>query len=95
MAPRLFPEGAVLGTVFPGPEEDEEADRQLREGLGNISPETLRQFVVLAVLVQAGLFAASLGVMLVAFRGQRRLGGALAILGVVALAIAVALYRRR
>lgn len=80
--------------VLPGP-DDPEADRDLKQGLQGISPETLRTFVVLAVLVQAGLFAGSLGVLLVAFRGQRLVGGALAVGGVSSLAISVAIYRRR
>ena len=81
--------------MFPEPSEDEEANRDLREGLANVSPETLRRFVVLAVLVQAGLFAASLGVMLVWFRCQRAVGGALLVGGLAALAVSFAAYRRR
>lgn len=80
---------------FPPDDDDAEADRALRDGLGNASPETLKAFVVLAVVVQAGLFAASLGVLLVWFRGQRVLGGALAVGGLLALAFAVVSYRRR
>ncbi|PSP57127.1 hypothetical protein BRC82_00820 [Halobacteriales archaeon QS_1_67_19] len=75
--------------------EDAEADRDLRRGLRGASPETLRAFVLLAVVVQAGLFAASLGAMLAAFRGRRLLGGGLVVAGLGALAVAGALYRRR
>lgn len=81
--------------MFFGPPDDAEADRDLRQGLAEISPETLRRFVLVAVLVQVGLFAASLGGMLVAFRGQRVLGGALVIGGLLALAVSVAVYRRQ
>ena len=81
--------------MFLKPSEDDEADRDLREGLANVSPETLRRFVVVAVLVQAGLFAASLGVMLAWFRGQRAVGGALVVGGAAALAISVAVYQRQ
>lgn len=80
--------------MFPGP-DDPEADRDLEQGLRGVSPETLRTFVLLAVLVQAGLFAGSLGVLLVAFRGQRLVGGALTVGGVSSLVISVAIYRRR
>jgi hypothetical protein len=85
---------ALSPLVFPGP-DDAEADRDLKRGLRGISPATLRTFVVLAVLVQAGLFAGSLGVLLVAFRGQRLVGGALAVVGVSSLAVSAVLYRRR
>ncbi|WP_435180639.1 DUF7322 domain-containing protein [Halorussus sp. AFM4] len=74
--------------------DDEEADRDLRRGLRDAAPETLRAFVVLAVTVQVGLFAAALGVMLAAFRGQRALGGALAAGGLAVLGLSVVLYRR-
>ena len=80
--------------VFPGP-DDPEADRDLERGLRGASPATLRAFVLLAVLVQAGLFALALGGLLVAFRGQRLLGGALAVGGALALVLSVVLYRRR
>ena len=80
--------------MLPGPSEDADAERDLREGLRNISPETLRQFVLLAVLIQAGLFVGSLGVMLFAFRGQRLLGGVLAVAGFLVLGISVVLYRK-
>lgn len=79
----------------PLPPDDDAADRDLREGLRDVSPETLRTFVLLAVLVQAGLFVGSLGVMLVAFRGQWALGGALLVGGLLVLALSVALYRKR
>lgn len=75
--------------------DDPEADRDLREALRDASPETLRAFVILAVLVQAGLFVGSLAVMLAAFRGRWVVGGALVALGVVLLGLAVVLYRTR
>jgi hypothetical protein len=84
----------LLQLVFPGP-DDPEADRDLKRGLRSISPGTLRTFIVLAVLVQIGLFAASLGVLLVAFRGQRLVGGALAVGGVLSLVVSAEIYRRR
>jgi hypothetical protein len=92
----LLSSGVLLVTVFldPPSPDDEEADRNLRQGLSDGAPETLRAFVVLAVTLQVGLFAAALGVMLVAFRGQRRLGGALAVAGLAVLGLSAVLYRR-
>ncbi|NEU58450.1 hypothetical protein [Halorussus sp. MSC15.2] len=45
--------------MFFGPEsaEDEQADRDLRKGLSEGSAETLRAFALLAVLIQAAVFA--------------------------------------
>jgi hypothetical protein len=85
----------VFSGPFPPDEEDAAAQRKLRDGLGEISPDVLRTFVVLALVVQAGLFAASLGLMLLWFRGQRLLGGGLAVAGVLALGASAAIYRQR
>jgi len=79
----------------PFPEEDEAEARELGDAVESIAPETLRAFVTVAVLVHVGLFAASLGAMLAAFRGQTALGGAVAAGGLLALALAVRAYRRR
>ncbi|MFC7081776.1 DUF7322 domain-containing protein [Halorussus caseinilyticus] len=81
----------MFGPLSP---EDEEADRDLRTGLRSGAPETLRAFVLLAVSVQVGLFALALGVMLVAFRGQRTLGGALAVAGLLVLGLSALAYRK-
>ncbi|WP_132059031.1 DUF7322 domain-containing protein [Halorussus amylolyticus] len=78
---------------FPPEGEDDVADLQGK--VQEISQDTLRRFIVVAVLVQAGLFAGSLGAMLVAFRGQRTVGGALVVGGTVSLGVALAVYRRR
>ncbi|WP_137286588.1 DUF7322 domain-containing protein [Halorussus salinisoli] len=78
----------------PSSPDDEEADRDLRKGLRGAAPETLRAFVLLAVSVQAGLFAGALGVMLLAFRGQQTLGGALIVGGLVVLGVSVVAYRK-
>lgn len=79
----------------PLPSDDAEADRDLREGLRDASPETLKAFALLAVLIQAGLFAGSLGVMLVAFRNQWVVGGVLVVGGLLGLGFAVVRYRKR
>lgn len=81
--------------MLPGPPEDTDDRRDLRRAFREVSPETLRMFVLLAVLIQAGLFTGSLGVMLFAFRGQRVLGGVLAVAGLLVLGVSVVLYRRR
>lgn len=75
--------------------QDDEADRDLRQALRDASPETLKAFVLLTVLIQAGLFAGSLGVMLVAFRGQWTVGGTLVVGGLLVLVLAIVLYRKR
>lgn len=79
----------------PLPSDDPEAERDLRQGLADASPETLNAFLFLAILIQAGLFVGSLGVMLFVFRDQRLLGSSLAVAGLLALAVAVVLYRKR
>lgn len=55
---------------------------------------TFRDFLLAALLAHGGLFAGSLGVMLWVFRGQRLLGGGLAIAGLLALGLTVVVYRR-
>lgn len=50
-------------------------------------------FLAAAVLAQAGLFAASLGLMLAGFRGQWALGGLLVGLGLLGVGTAVGIAR--
>ena len=75
---------------------DDESDggADLQEVFTETSPATLRAFLLVSVLVQIGLFAGSLGVMLVVFRRQWTLGTALVGAGLTALALAVLRYRR-
>ncbi|MFA9417713.1 hypothetical protein [Natrinema sp. HArc-T2] len=73
---------------------DRSGDDDLERTFSEISRSTLLAFVVVAVLVHAGLFGASLGVMLIGFRSQWVGGGALAIGGTLALVVAVVVYRR-
>jgi uncharacterized protein (TIGR04206 family) len=82
--------------MFFGPEsgEDEQADRDLRRGLSEGSPETLKAFALLAVLLQVAVLTVALGAMLVGFRGQRLVGGALMVGGLLGLGVAAAVYRR-
>ena len=75
-------------------DDGSDGDADLREVFAESSPSTLRAFLLVSVLVQAGLFAGSLGVMLVAFRRQWALGALLVVGGLTALGLAVLRYRR-
>ncbi|AXR77168.1 DUF7322 domain-containing protein [Natrarchaeobaculum sulfurireducens] len=66
----------------------------IEKTLGEIPRATLLAFIVVGVLVHAGLFAAALGLMLVGFRGQWLIGGGLAAGGFLALFGAIVQYRR-
>jgi len=82
--------------MFFGPSspEDEEADRNLGRALREGRTETLRAFAVLAVLLQAAVLAVGVGGMLVWFRGQRLVGGALVVAGLLGFGVVIAVYRR-
>lgn len=70
----------------------------LEDSIQRADAATFWGFLAAAGLAQAGLFAASLGLMLAGFRGQGTLGGVLVGGGVVALALAggiVRWHRRR
>lgn len=73
---------------------DGDADADVAAALTDTPRETLLAFMIVAVLVHGGLFAAALGAMLVGFRGQWTVGGALTVGGVTALGLAVVTYRR-
>lgn len=60
----------------------------------DVPQELFTAFWGIVVSVNVGLFAASLGLMLVYFRGQWRLGGGVFALGVVTLAYGYLKYRR-
>lgn len=66
----------------------------LQKVFAETPPEALRAFLFVSVLVQVGLFAGSLGLMLVAFRRQWSLGTGLVGIGLSALVLAVVVYRR-
>jgi len=74
-------------------EEDDDAGEELAEGVGSLSTTTFRAFVVALLLAQAGLFAASLGLLLGWFRAQWLLGGALFAGGIAALMATVGIVR--
>ncbi len=71
-----------------------DGDDDLEDALEKTSPSTLLAFITAVVLVHVGLFGASLGAMLIGFRGRWTLGSALVIGGVFALVLAVVTYRR-
>ncbi|WP_128476756.1 DUF7322 domain-containing protein [Halorussus pelagicus] len=87
---------AIVQLMFLGPPspEDEQSDREFRKGLDGSSPETLKTFALLAVLLQAALLSFSLGAMLLGFRGQLLVGGALTVGGLVGFGVAAVIYRR-
>jgi hypothetical protein len=77
------------------PEPDPEAD--LAPDIpdeSNVPEGLFRAFWGLVATINLGLFAASLGLMLVVFRGQLREGGAVFLLGVAALTYAGWKYRQ-
>lgn len=74
-------------------DDDPEPTGELSESILALPAATLWAFVLAAFLAQAGLFGVSLGLMLVGFRGWWTVGGALAVVGTVALLGAVAIQR--
>lgn len=78
--PGVAPEGDLV------PEIPDESD---------VSPELFRTFWRLVATINLGLFAASLGGMLIAFRGQWLIGGGVFALGAGALLLAWHRYRHR
>lgn len=87
-------ENDPLEDPFEDPGGGSESDEDLERAFGDLSSGTLLAFIVVGVLVQAGVFAGALGLMFIGFRGQRLVGGGLVIAGTVALGLAVATYRR-
>lgn len=68
-------------------------DPTAADGTFEADEETVRVFWTAVVLANLGLFAVSLGPMLVYFRGQVTLGGALVAVGLVALGRTYYTYR--
>jgi len=78
---------------FSGHASDPDRNADIEAALEQSSPETLRAFLVVAVLVHAGVFATSVGAMLIGFRGQWTVGGTLVVGGLFAIGLAVVRYR--
>ena len=70
-----------------------DGSEELQEAFGEMSRETLLAFVGALFFAHVGLLAASVGLLLVAFRGQWMLGGAIAVVGIAALALTGWIYR--
>lgn len=77
----------------PDPESDLAPDVPEIPDDADVPEGLFRAFWGLVATINLGLFAASLGLMLVVFRGQLREGGAVFLLGVAALAYAGYRYR--
>lgn len=60
----------------------------------DVPPELARTFWSVVISANVGLFAASLGLMFIYFRGQWRLGGGLFVLGIGTLVYGYFKYRR-
>jgi hypothetical protein len=63
-------------------------------GEGGDSDEVAQIFWIVVIMVDVGLFATSIGVMIVVFRDQLRLGGGVFSIGVLALLFAYRHYWR-
>ena len=73
-----------------GQSEESEA---FQEAIERMSGETLLAFVLALAFAHVGLFATSLGLLLIYFRGLWTVGGGVVAVGLVALALTVWVYR--
>lgn len=74
-------------------DEGSESTGDLQESIQTIPRRTLWAFILAVLFAQAGLFAVSLGLMLIGFRNQWTVGSALVSVGALALVITVVIYR--
>jgi hypothetical protein len=74
-------------------DSSDDADEEIQEAVSSMSRETLLAFMGALFFAHAGLFATSVGLLLVYFRGQWVVGGAVAVGGVAALALTGWIYR--
>lgn len=76
--------------------EDDGSDfgPEFQKSVEKMPAGTFWAFVLAALLGHAGLFAGSLGLLLIAFRSQWVLGGGLLAGGLLALVLTVLIYRR-
>lgn len=81
----------------PFPEYDEPSVDELTANLpdeSEVDSDLFRAFWGLVATLNLGLFAVALGLLIVGFRGQYQQGGAVALLGIAALAYAGYKYRK-
>jgi uncharacterized membrane protein YhaH (DUF805 family) len=74
-------------------DEENESVGDFQESIRRIPRRTFWAFILAVLLTQAGLFAVSLGLMLIGFRNQWTVGGALVSVGTLALLVTVLIYR--
>jgi hypothetical protein len=74
-------------------DSSDEASAEFEEAVSDMSPETLLAFMGALFFAHVGLLATSVGLLLIYFRGQWALGGAVAVGGVVALVLTGWIYR--
>lgn len=84
------------------PDVEPDIEAEVEEQLGvdipdesEADPELFREFWSLVATINLGLFATSLGLLLVAFRGQWTVGGGVFLLGAASLAWAWWRYQNR
>jgi len=85
-------EAVELGPPDPTPTPPSAPDTA--ERYGDVDPALRGLFWKLVIVFNAGLFAVSLGAMLVAFRGEVAVGGSLFVGGALALGYGLYGYRR-
>jgi len=73
----------------------EDGDDTESVDFSDVDPDLLHSFVVILLLIKVGVILVSAGSLLVGFRGQLELGGALVAAGVFAFARAIQHYRSR
>lgn len=86
----LVPDG-----VLPTDAEANDADDAEAVDFSDVDPDLLHRFVVILLLVKVGVILLSAGSLLIGFRGQLEIGGALVALGVFAFVRAIQHYRSR
>ena len=73
----------------------EDGDDAESVDFSDVDPDLLHSFVVILLLIKVGVILVSAGSLLIGFRGQLDLGGALVAAGVFAFARAIQHYRSR
>ncbi|RQG93300.1 hypothetical protein EA462_01805 [Natrarchaeobius halalkaliphilus] len=74
--------------------DEDEPTGDLQDPVRKIDSETLLAFMFAVLFAHIGLFATSLGLMLIGFRGRWVVGSAVVVVGALGLVLTVAVYRR-